>query len=278
MINRPVVACILTLLLAVYLYFALSLSAKMEAEDSFAGCEINITDTLNTGFVSEKDVSMECDGMLEGLKKQKRSEVNIGDIEQLLRNCDKIETANVCLLNNGKVRVDVTPMTPVARVFKNDSSYYINVQGKRISADPRYHLDVPVVVGQFNGKYPPQRLLPMLDYIASHPALDALVSTVMQDSKGNIFIIPTIRGHVVNFGDTSRVADKFETLRAFYRKVLPVRGWETYDTIAVKWQGRIVASRRDKALKKTNLYSEVEEFNDIADHGTMSTEVNENPE
>ena len=278
MINRPIVACILTLLLAVYLYFALSLSAKMEAEDTFAGCEINITDSLGTGFVSEAEVAMESNGLLNEIKTRKRSVINIGDIERILRICDKIETVNVCLLNNGTVRVDVTPMTPVARVFMGDSSYYINVQGKKISADPRYHLDVPVVVGKFNDKYPPQRLLPLLDYIASDAALNALVSTLMQDADGNIFIVPTIRGHVVNFGDTSRVADKFENLREFYRKVLPVRGWETYDTIAVRWHGRIVATRRDKILKKTNLYSEIEEFTDAVDIGTMSTEINEKTE
>ncbi len=273
---RQIIACLLTLLLAVYSFFALSLSAKMDADDRFKGYKINIHNSGNTAFVSETEVSMECNGLLEQIRSFKHSEMRVGDIEELLRNCDKIETANVSLLNNGIVRVDVTPMAPVARVFNGSSSYYINSQGKKISADPRYHIDVPVVVGDFNEQYPPQRLLPMLHYIASEPSLNALVSTLRQDAKGNIFIIPTIRGHVVNFGDTTRVAQKFEHLCAFYRKIMPVRGWETYDTIAVKWKDRIVATRRDKALKQSNLFAETEEFSDVADLGTMSTESTDN--
>ena len=33
-----------------------------------------------------------------------------------------------------------------------------------------------------------------------------------------------------------------------YRKVLPLKGWEYYDTISVKWAGQVVASRRIKSI------------------------------
>ena len=92
-----------------------------------------------------------------------------------------------------------------------------------------------------------------------------------QDSRGDIIIVPTIRGHVVNFGDTSMVADKFDRLRRFYRGVMPTVGWETYDTLAVKWRGRVVATRRNKALGASMLSAVVEEFDDIDDHDTMRT-------
>jgi hypothetical protein len=32
-----------------------------------------------------------------------------------------------------------------------------------------------------------------------------------------------------------------------YSKVIPYKGWETYDTISVKFNGQIVATRRDKS-------------------------------
>jgi hypothetical protein len=109
----------------------------------------------------------------------------------------------------------------------------------------------------------------LLDYIAADQGLDALVSTVKQERNGNITIIPSIRGHVINFGDTSMLADKFARLRTFYREVMPVRGWETYDTLAVKWRGRIVATRRNKALGQSLLVANNEEFDDIDDMETM---------
>ena len=109
-------------------------------------------------------------------------------------------------------------------------------------------IDVPVLVGSFDSLHPAQRLLPLLDKIANDPRIGSMIATVTQEADGNIILIPTIVGHVINFGDTSMVDDKFDRLRRFYRHVSPTRGWEAYDTIAVKWRDRVVATRRDKAL------------------------------
>ena len=270
MIDRyPILACALTVILVGYLCFALPATASMAREDRFTGCRIEVADSLGSGFVSQLEISQECDNIMQWVTARKRKEVDLNLLESHLRGSDKIEDVNVSLLNNGTILIDVVPMTPVARIFDTSTSYYINATGKRISADPRYHVDVPVVVGNFTDDRPSTRLLPLLHHIASHPKLDALVSTVKQARNGDIIIVPTIRGHVVNFGDTSDVDNKFTRLREFYRQVMPVRGWETYDTIAVKWRGQVVATRRDKALATTSLAAVVEEFDDIDDTDTM---------
>lgn len=271
MINRnPLLAFILTAVLAVYLAFALGATSRMAGADTLAGCDISVADSLHTGFVSAAEVSRECGDIMQRIGKVRRDSVDIGAIEAALRASDKIESVNVCVLNNGTLSIDVVPMVPVARVFDINSSYYINAEGKRISAEPRYHVDVPVVVGYFPADRPAARLLPLLDYIAADPEIDALVSTVRQDRSGDIIIVPSIRGHVVNFGDTSMVADKFARLWAFYRQVMPVRGWETYDTVSVKWRGRVTATRRHKNLGVSLLAATVEEFDDIDDLDTMT--------
>ena len=272
MINRyPILACALTLLLTAYLIFALPLTAKSAADDIFTGCRISVADSLNTRFVTRLEVSQECGDIMQWITTRRHSELSLHELEQKLRASDKIEHVNVCILNNGKLAIDVVPMTPVARRFDNNGPYYINTQGKRISADPHYHVDVPVVVGHFSDDLPATRLLPLLDHIAASPELDALVSTVKQAHNGDIIIVPTIRGHVINFGDTSLVEDKFTRLREFYRQEMPVRGWETYDTVAVKWRGQIVATKRDKSLAPTSLAAVNEEFDDLDDIETMTT-------
>lgn len=272
MISRyPILAFGLTVALAVYLAVVLAAARAADPHAPMAGYRICIDDTSSTGFVNEEDISHELGGLSSWSSHRPRGYVSTRAIEERLRRSDKIEDVNVYFLNNGALRIDVTPMVPVARVFENGRSYYINSTGKRISADPRYHIDVPVVVGSFPASRPAVRLLPLLSYIASRPDLDALVSTVLQDRRGDIFIIPSIRGHVVNFGDTTAYEDKFRRLTGFYRTVLPYKGWETYDTIAVKWRGRIVATKRDKALAAPSLAAAVEQYDDAADSGTMTT-------
>ena len=84
------------------------------------------------------------------------------------------------------------------------------------------------------------------------------------DRNHDIILVPVIRGHVVNFGDTSMVDDKFLRLRTFYRKVLPTVGWQHYDTIAVKWRGQVVATRRHKRPEPVQLIT-IEEQSGILD-------------
>ncbi len=272
MINRyPILACALVVVLTAYLCFALPAAGRLARADRFENCKITVADSAHTGFVTAGELANECDGLTSRINTLTRADVDLNNLETRLRASDKIEHVNVAVLNDGTLAINVVPMVPVARVFDAHGSYYINAEGKRISADPRYHVDVPVVVGRFTDKYPATRLLPMLRYIAARPELDALVSTLRQQPDGDIIVVPSIRGHVVNFGDTSLVENKFDRLRAFYRSVMPVRGWETYDTLSVKWRGQVVATHRIKALPPSAVAASVEEFDEADDLGTILT-------
>ena len=66
----------------------------------------------------------------------------------------------------------------------------------------------------------------------------------------NIIIVPEVSGHVVNMGNATGFENKFAKLKLFYAEVMPKRGWNTFDTISVKWNHQIVATRRVKAVRQ----------------------------
>lgn len=269
--------CVLSILMAAYIGFAMTVTSRMSAADTLKGMEVRMSDP-DSRFVSMADIVRESGIDPDTLGRCLRRTFDLHALEERLNASDKLQYANANILSDGKVLIDVTPMVPVARVFEpGKPSYYINATGKRISAELRYHIDVPVLVGRFDSVHPAKRLLPLLDYIASHRKVSAMVATVTQEADGNIIIVPTIVGHVVNFGDTSRVSEKFAMLRAFYRKVAPVKGWHTYDTIAVKWRGQVVASRRDKAVAPVELPTIEEQTGelDINDNQTVAKSSDE---
>ena len=51
---------------------------------------------------------------------------------------------------------------------------------------------------------------------------------------------------------------------------MPVKGWTYYDTISVKWGGRIVATRRNKELENIALNAVFEDFDESDDFETIS--------
>lgn len=262
----------LSAVLAVYLVFALAMTGTAERADRYTDLHIEVVDSLDTGFITGADISQECGALHDRIASERRADINVADIERRLMKMSVVERANVTALNDGSLSIKVTPMEPVARIFEpGGASYYINAEGKRVPANARYHVDVPIVVGNLDRHdINPTDLLPMLSYIAGDPTINALVSTITVSDRGDILIVPVIRGQIINFGKPTDFEDKFSRLKTFYKEVSPVKGWNTYDTISVKWAVQIVASRRDKSLGHLALSTHESEFDFIDDISTMT--------
>lgn len=257
----------------VYVVVAVTFTRDSNRRDVYTSMDVEIVDSAHTGFVTAADVDSALGGLVTLVRKgMPRGKVNTLDIENRLRALSKIEDATCVVLNSGALRLTVKPMQPVARVFDGAASYYINAGGKRIPAYAGHHVDVPVISGHFSKPEELTRLLPMFTFIRNNPDYDALVTSVAVDNKGDIIMMPSVVGHVVNLGDTSLMANKFQRLETFYRDVLPVKGWDYYDYISVKWRGRVVATRRDKSRPERDWFSVPDsDFIDLPDDGTMMT-------
>lgn len=281
MTRKGIIRCILSIVLIAYLVVGLAVSSRMAAEQPFTGLIVNIEENRGTvrDFVTERQIISELGDDLPLLDSTAVLSVDTRALEARLDSVINIESVNVARTSQGHITVDVVPMTPVMRVFDNKGkSYYINRSGKRLTANARYHVDVPVVTGAIDSIFPPTRLLPVIDYVSSDSTLNAL-TTAFKVSRHNrdILLIPAIRGHVVNLGDEHNLPDKMARLLTMYRKVLPVKGWQFYDTISVKFAGQVVATRAHKraATKMINFDNTAPEEEDV---NSMLTGASSHPE
>lgn len=190
--------------------------------------------------------------------------INTQKVEDFLASIDNFESVQCMISSDNRLRVDVVPLVPVMRVFEPGKSYYINKDGKRIESKAEFFTDAPVVMGKFSDSFHPRDVIPLVKYISKTPELKSLVSSIVARDNNNLLIVPRIYGHIINFGDTTRLAEKTDALLLFYRKVIPYKGWMEYDTISVKFRGQVVASRRNKA-KAIHSESYIEEF-DLEEH------------
>ncbi len=178
------------------------------------------------------------------------SSINTFEMEARLNDVDNIEWARCSRTAADRLLVEIVPMKPVARIFDGDSSYYVNRQGKRLTASLRYRSDVPVIQGHARSAEQIRSLMPLLDTISARTDLRELVTSIQLTKGPDVILIPSIRGHVVNFGSPDRdIADKFDRLTTMYRQVLPVKGWDFYDTLSVKFARQVVATRRSPTKK-----------------------------
>lgn len=238
-------------MLMVYLGMALLVANEMDASAKYAGLEVEVMNIdADHAFVSNDEVRrMLREWNMPDSLTPDFSAINLQNVEDRLNGVDNIEDAIVERLANNKVRVTVVPMIPVARVFDRNGSYYINHAGKRLTANSRFRLDVPIISGTFSDEHPATALLPLIERISSDENWNALIGQVSVEPRSrDIILVPMIRGHVINFGDTSAIDSKLSRIATMYRDVLPVKGWNFYDTLSVKWGGQVVATRRTKTI------------------------------
>lgn len=251
MTKSSVIRCLLSLLLLGYLVFALLMANDMAAREMCAGFDIHVMQSpTSRNFVTPSEVKALLKEWQLDSTNIPLSAIDTQRIEDSLEGIDNIEHTLVERLADRRVRITVIPMQPVARVFDNHGlSYYINRQGKKLTANARFRMDVPVITGAFNELRTPVSLLPLVDRIANDSAWNAIVSHIaVEPGTADILLVPMIRGHVINLGEPDNIDDKLDRVMLMYRKVLPLKGWNYYDTISVKWGGQVVATRRQKSI------------------------------
>ena len=212
------------------------------------GIEIHVDGNKAMDSVIRRGVKQRIAGFPEKIVGCPLNAVDTRMIERRLSRVSNFESVDCSVTSEGKLRVDIVPLVPVMRVFGTGKSYYINKEGKHIESKAEFFTDVPVVRGNFSREFTPTEVIPLVNHIASDPMLRELSSMIVARDRHNLMIVPRIYGHIINFGDTTRLQEKTRALALFYRKVMPYKGWQEYDTISVKFRGQVVATRRDKTI------------------------------
>ncbi len=247
--RQTILKWLLLIALLAYAGWAASWAIGRASRQTCQGIEVDIDNAspISVGM-SPESVKSELGKLSSAFSRIPLRSIDTDSLERHLDSVNNFEHVECYLNSQGKLCLLVTPMVPVARIFTSDDSYYVNRAGKRIDARPEYYVDVPLVSGNFTRSMPASLALPVVNRVASDSLLRSLVTMIVYKSPRNILIVPRVRGHIVNLGDTSRLDEKFANLLTFYRKVMPVKGWNYYDTISLKYKGQVVCTRRNKSL------------------------------
>ncbi len=248
--------------------------ARGKARDEVCNeVQVEVINDDSTHFVTPIGIIEEMERHHIIVKGKPLWQINVQDLEKILGELEYVEKVECLFENGGRLKIKVEQIVPVMRVFDGDKSYYVNKDGKRMTARSVFHADVPIVKGHFTNQYSPTRLLPLIEYVEQDSALKSLVTMFVMRDSNNIFIVPSIQGHVVNLGNCTGFEGKFKKLKLFYNKVMPVKGWLYYDTISVKWDHQVVATKHDKSVE---VEPEYDPKDDEQDDDLQTVKVSEN--
>lgn len=246
---KTVFKSILCVVLLGYVAFAFAFVHEENAKRVCNGIDLRIVGNSLPDSVLHQGVNSQLAKYKHKLKGERLESIDLQKLEDYLSNFSNFESVECSVNPDSRLRITIVPIKAEVRVFTDKGpSFYLNRYGKRIEADAEFFVDVPVLIAPDKYSSSMQSAMSVIRYIASDPDLGPLIAAYKLDGPNDIILIPRLHGHVVNFGDSTRLAQKKAALLTAYRKVLPAKGWNTYDTISVKFKDQIVATRRNKSI------------------------------
>lgn len=229
----------------------ISFSYEKQNDKTCKGINVFIDDQFENYFVDENDVlnivSNNRDDRLVG---ESFSNIELRTLEQRLVKHEFVRRAEVYKDLTGHLNIKVYQMRPVARLISSQlNDRYLNSVGEVIPVSSKYTARVMLISGDFANRKLPEdlktddygkELMHLIDYIHDHTFWKAQVAQMDIDKKGNIKIYTQVSKQLVDFGQPENIEDKFRKLEIFYKKILPAKGWNFYESVSVKFKDQIV--------------------------------------
>ncbi len=244
-----------------YLIVVLGLTGEKSKNRICNRITINITDSLENGFITSEEVLglvMKNNDKLLGYP---IGQISAEKMEKTLKQHPSIKSAEVFVCADGSLHIDIEQRKAILRIIdQNNESYYLSADGAIIPWSEKFTMRVLVANGYITDDYKHNRvdyinqagednrtrgLFDIAKYIESHPFWKAQIEQIYVTRSGELELIPRVGPHVIRFGDPQDVEKKFQKLLAFYQQGLNRHGWNKYEIINLKYEGQIVCTLRE---------------------------------
>ncbi len=212
---------------------------------------ISIDNQIDNYFLDDSDVvKLLSDGGDQKIVGASVENLSLKILENRLKNHKFVSNTEVSTDFQGNLFVSITQSKPIARILRQDGpGAYVSKTGQVLPLSDKYTARVVILSGEYSRKLwldnlaeTPygQQLLDLLLYIDQDPFWKAQIAEVNIDQKGDIRLFPQVTRQVVEFGKAENLDEKFKKLMIFYSRILPAKGWNTYQRVNLKYSNQIV--------------------------------------
>lgn len=214
---------------------------------------ITIKGTQNNFFIDKKDITkLLILATGSDLKGRKLTDINLRQLEGLLRENVWIRDAEMWFDNRNVLHVSVNEREPVARIFTTtNNSFYIDSNEKRMPVSDKMCARVPVFTNFPEYKIPTAKDSALLNdvkrtavYIMSDSFWTSQVAQIDISPEGNFDMVPLVGNHLVKLGNGTDIEQKFNRLMIFYKQVLSKTGFDNYSIVDVQYAGQVVGTKK----------------------------------
>jgi len=215
--------------------------------------ECSILAGEDNGFLSREDLlNISAEGGEGSLKGLPMKEVRLEEIEARLLEHPTVKKAEVYKSFMGTLKMEVELREAVGRMINNSGSHlYVDSEGKKFPISRHHTAYVPLLRGDFEegmvDTFSCETIsdaIPVLDFLAKDEFWKAQIAELVIAQDGQLTLHPSIGEMEIQFGYPIRIEEKFANLMDFYKQVIPVKGWEAYRSVNLKFKGQVVGKKR----------------------------------
>ena len=195
---------------------------------------------------------------------RRMEEINIHDLESKLKANPFIEFAKVYADMDGVINVEISQRQPILRVMNRfDQDFYVDQHGLKIPLSANFTARVLVANGYIEELFANRvdtmhtamalALFKTASYIRKDLLWDAQIAELYVNKDHEIELIPRVGNNRILLGNADSLDAKFGNLLAFYKRALPVVGWDAYKIINIKYANQVIGVRNEAITKKDSL-------------------------
>lgn len=240
---------------AIALIFLLSLfgfANRNQGDMRVQKSDVYVEQAYDSYFIDEKDVMalMTLNGD-ELMDEQAFKKLSFKEIERRIKTNLFVDDVEAYRDVRGVLYVRVQQRRPLARIARSGvTDFYVDGKGNIFPMSSKFTARVLVVNGPyvnhllakgFKKEEEPKQYLAFIKRVESDPFLSTQIHQVSIDGLGRINMYQQVGGQVIEFGyPDEKMEEKFEKLKVFYDRILPVKGWNAYKRVNLNFDKQIV--------------------------------------
>lgn len=171
-----------------------------------------------------------------------KDKLDLNKLEKSINSNPMIEKSEVFVTIDGVLKAVVKQKTPIARVFNNEGSFYIDYQGNIMPLSDEFTARVPIISGEIS-KENKGDFDKLLRFVYKDDFLKKNIIGIQILPDGSLKMMNRNFDYEIEFGKIVNVNRKFSNYKAFFQKAVLDSSLQNYKKINLRFIQQVVCTK-----------------------------------
>lgn len=171
-----------------------------------------------------------------------KDKLDLNKLEKSINSNPMIEKSEVFVSIDGVLKAVVKQKTPIARVFNDEGSFYIDYQGNIMPLSDEFTARVPIISGEIS-KENKGNFDKLLRFVYKDDFLKKNIIGIQILPDGSLKMMNRNFDYEIEFGKIVNVKRKFSNYKAFFQKAVLDSSLQKYKKINLRFIQQVVCTK-----------------------------------